>query len=92
MTKTRTNLLGVDRGVGVVEGPDHIMGEPGARHNGTQPWKGKKTEKENINHSAKMMDSLKPFKGARRRKWQRGELLTFPFDDVRRAADGDISC
>ena len=29
--------LGVDWSVWIVECPDHIMSEPGARYNGTQP-------------------------------------------------------
>ena len=29
--------LGVDRSVGVVEGPDDIMSKPGARYDGTKP-------------------------------------------------------
>lgn len=32
-----TYLLGVDRSVGIIESPDHIMCKPGARHDGTQP-------------------------------------------------------
>lgn len=31
--------LGVHRGVGVVERSDDVVGEPGARHDGTQPCK-----------------------------------------------------
>lgn len=39
-------LLGVDRGVGIVEGPDYIVSEPGTRHDGTEAWES--TEKRSV--------------------------------------------
>lgn len=36
------NLLGVDGCVGIIEGSDHIMCKPGTRHDGAQPWDGRK--------------------------------------------------
>lgn len=44
--------LGVDWSVGIVECSDHVMSEPGARYNGTQPWEGETQQQRSISPSA----------------------------------------
>lgn len=36
-----SDLLCVDRSVGIIEGPDDIMSKPGTGHDGTEAWKEK---------------------------------------------------
>lgn len=52
------HLLRVDRSVGVIESPDHIMCKPGARYNCAQAWEGRKSVTTEINQ--RLSTSSKP--------------------------------